>query len=232
MYKKIIIITGSRKGIGRYLSEYYTQQGYYVIGCSREKTDYKHNRYLHFCLDIVDEVSVKKMFMEIRKLYGQVDVLVNNAGVASMNHSLLTPLSTVQKVLNTNISGTFLFCRESAKLMKAKKYGRIINFASVAVPLKLDGESIYAASKAAVITLTQILAKEYADFGITVNAVGPTPIETDLIKAVPREKIKDLIERQSIKRMGNYQDISNVIDFYINRESSFITGQTIYLGGI
>ena len=135
-------------------------------------------------------------------------------------------------ILNTNVVGTFLFCREAAKLMQRHRFGRIVNFASVASPLKLEGEAIYASSKAAVINLTQILAREFADMGITVNAIGPTPVKTDLIKSVPEIKIDQLIKRQAIHRHGDYNDIANVIDFFIKPESSFITGQVIYLGGI
>ncbi len=135
-------------------------------------------------------------------------------------------------MLNTNDVGTFLFCREAAKLMQIHKYGRIVNFAPVATPLKLEGEAIYASSKAAVINLTQILSRELADMGITINAIGPTPIKTDLIKSVPEEKLERLIERQVIHRYGEYSDITNVIDFFIRPESNFITGQVIYLGGV
>lgn len=228
----VILITGTRKGIGRYLVEYYVEKGFYVIGCSRSPIDFKLNNYQHFCLDVSDEIKVKQMFIEIRKMYNHLDILINNAGIASMNHILLTPLKTVKDVLNTNIVGTFLFCREAAKLMQKNNYGRIVNFATVAIPLKIEGEAIYAASKAAIVTLTEILAKELAEFGITVNAVGPTPVKTDLIRSVPQEKIDSLISRQAISRFGEFKDIANVIDFFIQPESDFITGQVIYLGGV
>jgi 3-oxoacyl-[acyl-carrier protein] reductase len=149
-----------------------------------------------------------------------------------MNHVLLTPLTTVQKIFNTNVAGTFLFCREAAKLMQRRKTGRIVNFATVATPLKLEGEAAYAASKAAVESLTEVLARELADFGITVNAVGPTPIKTDLIKSVPEEKMAVLVNRQAIKRYGELRDVSNVIDFFISDSSDFVTGQVVYLGGV
>jgi 3-oxoacyl-[acyl-carrier protein] reductase len=141
-------------------------------------------------------------------------------------------MDTAHKIYGTNVFGTFLFCREAAKIMQRNQYGRIVNFSTVAVPLKLEGEAIYASSKAAVISLTQILARELADIGITVNAIGPTPVKTDLIISVPVEKLEGLIERQAIHRYGEYGDIINVIDFFIKPESDFITGQVIYLGGI
>ena len=230
--KQIILITGTRKGIGRFLVEHYTSLGHQVIGCSRNETEYSIDNYQHFCLDVCDEKDVKRMFSQIRKSYGRLDILINNAGIASMNHALLTTVKTVQNILNTNFLGTFLFCREAAKLMYKKKNGRIINFATVATPLNLEGEAVYASSKAAVITLTQILSKELADIGITVNAVGPTPIKTDLIRSVSKEKIDNIINRQAIQRFGEFRDISNVIDFFIKPESDFITGQILFLGGI
>lgn len=232
MEKQIILITGARKGIGRYLSEYYLSRCYIVIGCSRSDSDLRHENYEHYCLDVSDEVSVKNLFREIQKKYNRLDILINNAGIASMNHSLLTPVSTVKKVIDTNIVGTFIFSREAAKLMQKRKFGRIVNFSTVAVKLNLEGEAIYAASKAAINSLTHIMAGELGGFGITVNAIGPTPVKTDLIRNVPTDKIDKLLERQAIRRFGESSDVANVIDFFIKPESSFITGQIIYLGGI
>jgi 3-oxoacyl-[acyl-carrier protein] reductase len=134
--------------------------------------------------------------------------------------------------METNFTGTFLFCRESARLMQLHRYGRIVNFATVAVPLKLEGEAVYAASKAAVISLTQILAREFADFGVTVNAIGPAPTRTDLIRGVSPEKLDALIERQAIKRYGELRDVIQVIDFFVQPASDFVTGQVIFLGGV
>lgn len=134
--------------------------------------------------------------------------------------------------METNFIGTFLMCREAARLMKRNQFGRIVNMASIATPLKLEGEAVYAASKAAVISFTQVVAKELASFGITVNAIGPTPIDTDLIKSVPEEKLDQLINLQAIKRRGTFNDVTNLIDFLIRPESDFITGQVIFLGGV
>jgi len=230
--KKTMVITGTRKGIGKYLVDYYIQQGYMIFGCSREPADYSYDDYQHFCVDVSEEQQVKEMFSEISKTHSYLDVVINNAGIASMNHILLTPVSTVHKILHTNVIGTFLFCREAAKMMLKKRWGRIVNFATVATPWKLEGEAIYAASKAAIVTLTEILARELAEFGITVNAIGPTPVKTDLIRSVPEEKIDILLRRQAIHRLGEFKDISNVIDFFIDPESDFVTGQVLYLGGV
>jgi 3-oxoacyl-[acyl-carrier protein] reductase len=172
------------------------------------------------------------MFTTLAKTHGSLDALVNNAGIASMNHLLLTPLSTVNRILQTNVVGTFLFCREAAKLMRKNRSGRIVNFATVATPLKLEGEAIYAASKAAIVSLTEVMARELGPLGITVNAVGPTPVQTDLIRSVPKEKMNALLARQAINRYGEFRDICNVIDFFIQPESDFVTGQVVYLGGV
>lgn len=232
MDPQITLITGTRKGIGKYLVEHYIKRGHIVVGCSREVPDWTIQGYKHYEADVSDEKAVLQIFSGIRKEYGRLDNLINNAGIASMNHTILTPLSSVHSVLNTNVVGTFLFCREAAKLMQKNKYGRIVNFATVATPLKLEGEALYAASKAAVVTLTQILAREFADLGITVNAVGPTPIKTDLIRGVPQDKMDSLLSRQAIREYGTFEDVSNVIDFYLMPESRFVTGQVIYLGGV
>ena len=230
--KSVILITGTRKGIGHQLARFYLGKGNIVIGCSRLESDLVHENYLHYCLDVSNEKQVNELFMAIRKQFGRLDVLINNAGVASMNHSLLTPLVTVNKLFNTNFLGTFLFSRQAVKLMKKNNFGRIINFSTVAVPLNLEGEAIYASSKSAIEQFTKVFSKEIASMGITVNTIGPTPIETDLIKAVPENKIEELLSQQAIKRLGDFDDIINVVDFYMSSKSNFITGQTIYLGGV
>ncbi|MFS0822755.1 SDR family NAD(P)-dependent oxidoreductase [Bacillus sp. 1P02SD] len=232
MDKPVTLITGTRKGIGKYLVEHFVRQGHNVIGCSRSKPEWSIEGYEHFLLDVADELAVKKLFFSIKKKFGKLDNLINNAGIASMNHFLLTPVSTVHQILNTNVVGTFLFSREAAKLMQKNRYGRIVNFSTVAAPLKLEGEAIYAASKAAVISFTEVISRELSSSGITVNTIGPTPIETDLIRSVPKEKLEELLKKQAISRYGTFEDVANAIEFFLKKESSFITGQTLFLGGV
>ena len=229
---KVALITGTRKGIGRALADHLLSQGWLVAGCSREEAEIKSKNYRHYCLDVTDEKAVVKMVHDIRQTVGPIYALINNAGIASMNHILLTTKETCSSVFETNVVGSFIALRECAKQMIRQKQGRIINISSVATPLNLEGEAVYAASKAAIESLTRTAAKELGSYRITVNTIGPTPIGTDLIKAVPKETIEQLVKRQAIQRLGNEKDVINCMDFFLSEKSEFITGQTLYLGGI
>jgi len=230
--KKVILITGTRKGIGKELAEYYLNLDYIVIGCSRGSGTIINSNYRHHALDVSNEKDVVRMIRATKKEFSKIDILLNNAGIASMNHFLTTSCSTVQNIFNTNFLGTFIFSREVSKVMMKQKYGRIVNYTTVASALRLEGEAVYAASKGAIENLTQTISKELAPYNITVNAIGPTPVKTDLIRTVPKDKIADLLNKQAIKRFGTFEDIKNVIDFFIDDKSEFITGQIIYLGGV
>lgn len=237
---RVFIISGSSRGIGKALSEHYLGCGDIVVGCARSTSDIAHENYRHFTLDINDEKAVVAMVRAAKKEFGKIDICLNNAGMASMNHILTTSYESAKTLVDVNFLGAFLLSREAAKAMisnkisnkNSAKSGVIINFSSVAVPLCLEGEAIYAASKAACESLTKTMAKELASYSIRVNAIALTPVQTDLIKAVPKDKIKALLEQQAIKRFGEFDDIINVIDFFISQKSDFITGQIITLGGV
>ncbi|MFT3923597.1 MAG: SDR family oxidoreductase [Myxococcales bacterium] len=230
--KPVVIVTGSRKGIGKHLAETYAQRGYLVEGCSRGGASFEHENYTHHEVDVANEKQVKAMITNVAKRHGRIDVLMNNAAIATMNHVLLTPAATSNRMLEVNVTGTMLFCRDAAKVMMRRRYGRIINFTTIVAPIALAGEAIYAASKSAVVTLTRILAFELGQWGITCNSFGATPIMTDMIKGVPKDKIDAVVQNLAIKRLGTYEDCSNVCDFFISPASDNITGQVIYLGGI
>jgi 3-oxoacyl-[acyl-carrier protein] reductase len=229
---RVLLITGTSRGIGLGLAKHYLARGDRVCGCSRAPATIRRTGYTHFELDVSSEPDVAAMVRATLKRHGRIDALLNNAGIASMNHALLSPGSTAQSIFATNFHGTFLFCREVAKAMVRRGKGRIVNFATVATPLRLEGESLYAASKAAVESFTQILARELGPTGVTVNAVGPTPVQTDLIRSVPKAKMEALLSRQAIHRFGEIDDIINVVDFFLLPRSGFVTGQVIYLGGV
>jgi 3-oxoacyl-[acyl-carrier protein] reductase len=228
----VVIITGSRKGIGRHLAEHYVAKGWHVEGCSRGDTDLKDARYHHHEVDVSNEKSVRAMIAAVTKRHGRIDAVLNNAAIATMNHILLTPAETANRMLEVNVTGTMLVCRDAAKVMMRRKYGRIVNFTTIVAPIALAGEAIYAASKSAVVTFTRILGFELGKWGITCNSFGATPIMTDMIKGVPQEKIDAVEQGLAVKRLGTYADCSNVCDFFLSPASDNITGQVIYLGGI
>jgi 3-oxoacyl-[acyl-carrier protein] reductase len=227
-----MIITGTRKGIGRHLAETYAKRGFTVEGCSRGEAGWEAENYTHHQVDVADEKQVRGMVASVAKRHGRVDIVLNNAAVASMNHVLLTPAKASNRMLEVNVTGTMLFCREAAKVMMRRKYGRIVNFTTIVAPIALAGEAIYAASKSAVVTFTRILAFELGQWGITCNSFGATPIMTDMIRGVPQDKIDAVINNLAVKRLGTYEDCSNVCDFFISPVSDNITGQVIYLGGV
>lgn len=229
---RTMLITGASRGIGLYLAQYYISKGWIVLGCSRNKPSYGHENFTFYKVDLSNEKEIDKLFLKLRKDIKQIDAVINNAGIASMNLLSLTPYKTAEKIFSVNVLGSYSVIQKSIRLLKKSSQPRIVNFSTVAVPLRLAGESIYAASKSAVETMTRILAKELSGMNITCNAIGPAPIKTDLIKGVGEERIKALIQQQAIHRLAEFEDVSNVIDFFIHPNSDMITGQIIYLGGL
>ena len=230
--KTVMVITGTRKGIGKYLAEYYVEKGFQVVGCSRSKIGFELNNYQHFCLDVSEEISVKKMFSIIRKEYGRLDILINNAGVnLSLAPVLLVPYDSALKTIKINLLGTFLTSREGAKLMMKNSFGRIINFGSMAVKHEVKGEAIYTASKAAILSFTRVLAKEVYSYGITCNVIAPSAIKTDLMTEINEDALNNVLKLNAIHDLGKNEDITNTIDWLIKPTSDAITGQTIFLGG-
>jgi 3-oxoacyl-[acyl-carrier protein] reductase len=227
----VALVTGSSKGIGRHLAEHLVRAGYRVVGCSRKEANWTLDGYEHRVADVGVESEVVALVDGIRRRHGGLSILVNNAGVASMNSLLLTPGETIERIVRTNFVGAVFAARESAKAMLPARFGRIVNLTSVAVPLALEGEAVYAASKSAVETFTKILARELGPSGITVNAVGPPPVDTDLIRGVPSEKLDALVARLAIRRRATPDEVARVVDFFIAPDNGGVTGQVVYLGG-
>lgn len=183
-------------------------------------------------MDVTQEEQVAELFRQIRTRYGQLDAVINNAGVATMSPALLTAGAVAQQVVATNLLGTFLVSREGAKLMRLRRSGRIVNFGTAAGPLRVAGEAIYVASKCAVVAFSQVLAREVADFGITVNVVAPGPVATEMLRGVPAATIEALIATLPLRRMTELADVANVVEFFLAPESRGVTGQVIYLSGV
>jgi 3-oxoacyl-[acyl-carrier protein] reductase len=204
-----------------------------VVGCSRGTEDsLQAPNYTHYRVDITSEPEVVQLFRQIRARFGRLDVAINNAAVKpAIALSLMTSHEAAAKTLVTNVLGTFVVSREAAKIMMRRKWGRIINFSSMAARHEVEGEAIYAASKAAIQSITRVMAKEFFRYGITCNVVAPSAVETDMAAAVSATALQEILARNAIPEKGAMSDISNTIDWLIKPESQAITGQLIFLGG-
>ena len=200
--ERYILVSGTTRGIGRALAEHFLSAGHHVTGCARGASSIDHARYLHVQADVADARAVHYLFMQLKKRWRQLDVVINNAGTARMLPVALTPAATVKSITDTSFLGTFLVSHEAIRLLRKSEAARIVNMTSIAVPLRLEGEAVYAAAKAAVEIFTRILAKEIGPLGITCNAVGPSPIRTELIRNVPKDKLDDLVVSAVHSTMG------------------------------
>jgi len=231
--KKIVLVTGARRGVGRLLTEYFLKEGARVIGFSRHAdTELQAEHYTPMEVDVGDAESVARGFALVRKQFGKVDIVINNAAVLTSQYSMIMPPAAVKAMLDANVFGTFMVSREAAKLMRAGKWGRIINIGSMAASLEPIGDSVYAATKAAVSTLANVMAKEFASLNITCNTLGITGIETDMLSQLPRDKIDAVIAGLPLPRYATPDDIFNIVDFFASERSACITAQTVFLGGV
>jgi 3-oxoacyl-[acyl-carrier protein] reductase len=226
-----ILITGTSRGIGRSVAEHFLQRGDKVIGCARSETPFQHPNYEHHIADLSLPSEVADMMSAIRRRQRHLDVLINNAAVASMGPAALQPPSAARKMVELNFCSPIHVTHDAIRLLRSGICPRIINLTSVAVPFRVEGEAVYSATKAAIEQWTRVLAKEIGPLGITVNAIGPTPVDTDLLRGVPREKLDALVDRQSIPRWATIADIVHTIEFFLHPNSDMITGQVLYLGG-
>jgi 3-oxoacyl-[acyl-carrier protein] reductase len=227
------LITGTSRGIGNHLASYYLNLGHQVIGCSRSSGTILHKNYRHFEMDLANEMEILEMFKSIRKDYKSISVLINNAAInPAIIMAALLPYETISNTFKVNVFATMICTRESIKLMLKNKFGRIINLGSMASKHEVPGESLYTATKSAINSYTRVVAKEVAKIGITVNVVAPSAIETELSNQINRDALNEVLSRNAINGLGNFSDVSNIIDTLITPESSAITGQIIYLGGV
>ena len=225
-------MTGSSRGIGYMLSRYFLENGAHVFGFSRSEPTIDDASYKHVKVDIGEPESVRLGFIALKEMVDGLDILINNAAVLTSQFSMIMPSTAASLMINTNLLGAFLVSRESSKMMRKNKWGRIINIGSMASSLEPVGDSVYAACKAGLITLSNVMAKELGALNITSNTIGVSAIKTDMLDQLPVDKINAVISTLPIARFAEPDDIYNVIDFYSSERSSYITAQTVYLGGV
>lgn len=230
---KVVLVTGARRGLGAVIVDHFEQRGAQVVGFSRHVDDIpKSDRRVDVAVDVGDAGSVSAGFEEIRKHFGKLDICINNAAVLTSQYAMILPAASAQAMVETNLLGTFLVSREAAKLMRKGRWGRIVSVSSMAVALEPMGDSVYAATKAAVTTLANIMAKELATTNITCNTIGVTAFETDMLRQLPRDKVDAVLATLPLARMATSEDVAHVLDFFCGPGSGCITAQTVYLGGV
>ena len=238
--KKTALVTGGAKGIGSAICRALAIDGYKIAinynSSQTEAVDLKNElsaitEVEIFKADVSDSKQVKEMFSEIEKVFGDVDVLVNNAGIAGQ--MLFTDITDEmwQKMINVNLSGAFYCCREALKFMINKKSGRIINIASMWGETGASMEVHYSASKAGLIGLTKALAKEVGLSGVTVNAVSPGVIMTDMMKSFSEADIAVLKDETPLNSLGTAENVADAVSFLASEKADFITGQVISVNG-
>jgi 3-oxoacyl-[acyl-carrier protein] reductase len=237
MYQnKIVLITGASRGVGLEITKHFIENGAIVIGLSKGISNYIHKNYNHFTVDLGNSEAIINCFKkEIGKKYKRIDIVINNAAVMTSQYSMIMPVKNAIDMVNVNLLGVFFVSREAAKLMRGKENGRIINIGSMATSLEPIGDAIYAATKAGISKLANVMAKELSPLNVTCNTLAITAIETDMLNSHSENakiKIKEIIKNLPIPRIATIDDILNVIDFFVSDRSSYITAQTIYLGGI
>jgi 3-oxoacyl-[acyl-carrier protein] reductase len=238
---KVVLVTGASRGIGRATALMAAQNHAKVIVNYNNSEDkaaelvdmIREQGYEATMIkaDVSNEDEVKQMFKQIKKDYSRIDVLVNNAGVMINNLLMMTKLEEYEKVIDTNCKGIFLCTRQATKMMTKQKSGKIINMSSVVGVNGNHGQSIYSASKSFVIGFTKATAKELGRYGITVNAVAPGFIETDLTKDTNEKTKKELMSNITMGRFGTPEDIAKVVLFLSSELSDYVSGQIIGVDG-
>ncbi len=235
--QKIAIITGAAKGIGKSIVKLFIEKNYFVYAVDVDKNageqflnEFGKENCSFQNVDITSENYVIELFKTILQNHNKIDVLVNNAGIIKDNLIWNMPLSDFEQIINVNLKGTWIMCKEAAKAMKSQNYGRIINIASRAW-LGNPGQSNYSVSKAGIVSLSRVLALELGRYNVMVNTVAPGLIDTPLTQSLDPIVLSKLINAQPTKKMGSPIDVAKVVLFLADEENSFITGQIIYVDG-
>lgn len=238
---KIAIVTGASKGIGRACAMRLARDGMTVI-INYSRSDAAANATVEeikaaggsataYKADVSDPEQVKAMFKDIADEYGKIDVLVNNAGIVKDEYLLMLTTETLDKCLDLNIKG-YLYCAQQAVLkMFRQKSGVIVNMSSVSAKMALAGQSVYSATKGAVNSMTQTMAKELARYGIRVNAVAPGFVLTEMVDQLPEDKKKEYIKAVPMGRFADVSEVADVVSFLCSDDSKYITGQSIVVDG-
>ena len=235
------VVTGGSRGIGRAVCVALAKQGCNVI------VNYCHGETnaqetVALCkaegveavavqADVSTAEGCKTLFDAAVSAFGRVDVLVNNAGITRDNLILRMTEADFDAVLNANLKGAFLCCKEAARRMVRQRYGRIINLSSVVALRGNAGQTNYAASKAGIIGLTKSLARELASRSVTVNAVAPGFIETDMTATLPEAVRAEMAKGIPAGRAGQPEDVANAVAFFAAEQSSYLTGQVLCADG-
>lgn len=226
------LITGASRGVGRQIAEHFLKEDAHVIGFARGEATIAHAQYSHHRLDLADPAAIIGAFTALRRAGRTMQIVVNNAAVLTSQYSMIMPPAAAQAMVNVNLLAPFLVSREAAKFMRQAKWGRIINIGSMAASLEPVGDSVYAACKAGLSTLANVMAKEFGSFNVTCNTLGITAIDSDMLGQLPRDKIEAIIAGLPVPRFATIDDILNVVDFFAAERSSYITAQTVFLGGV
>ena len=231
------LVTGGSRGIGKAIAETLAKAGYQVYLTYVSKADEAEavarnivaagGKACAFRLDVADAEAVAAFFKERIKDQVELDVLVNNAGITKDGLMLRMKDEDFDRVIQTNLRGAFVCVREAAKIMTRQRHGRIINISSVVGQMGNAGQINYASAKAGLIGLTKSAAKELAGRNVTVNAVAPGFVETDMTASLPDDVRAAYIDAIPLKRLGTPQDIADAVAFLASPGAGYITGQVI-----
>ena len=238
--KKIALVTGAGRGIGKAIALTLAEEGYHIICVSRSESscgavakeiESSGGSAEAHALDVSDASSVEKACEALLEKHGLINILVNNAGITKDNLVFRMGEEDWDTVLNTNLKSVFTFAKHLARPMTRKRWGRIINIASVIGLIGNAGQANYSAAKAGIIGLSKSLAKEFAARNVTVNVVAPGFIETDMTSILSEEQKTSILGVIPMKRMGKASDIANITTFLESDKSDYITGQVFTVDG-